>query len=203
MASPMADDYRCRRCRKTFPTKKALKQHNRSKHRLKGLLVIGLYLAVFTSIAGIAVYSGALSTLTAVFQSTSRVEDEGGIVMHIHPELAIVIDEARIAVPDGIGMKPDLWKDRKLERYGESGMSPIHTHDDSGKIHIESKVIRDYTLGEFFDIWGIPFNSTCIMDRCSGGTHVFEMYVDGKKSVDFRDHVLKDMEQILLQYRKI
>ena len=33
------------------------------------------------------------------------------------------------------------------------GMSPLHTRDSSGIIHVESNKIRYYTLGEFLDIW--------------------------------------------------
>jgi hypothetical protein len=30
----------------------------------------------------------------------------------------------------------------------------LHTHDETGVIHIESPVQRTYTLGNFFDEWG-------------------------------------------------
>lgn len=33
-------------------------------------------------------------------------------------------------------------------------MSPLHTHDTSGTIHVESNSYRTYTLGQFLDIWG-------------------------------------------------
>jgi hypothetical protein len=33
------------------------------------------------------------------------------------------------------------------------GMSPLHTHDSSGVIHVESNTDRYFTLGEFLDIW--------------------------------------------------
>jgi hypothetical protein len=32
----------------------------------------------------------------------------------------------------------------------------LHTHSADGIIHIESRVQRTYTLGEFFDEWGQP-----------------------------------------------
>ena len=37
---------------------------------------------------------------------------------------------------------------------GMSGMAPLHTHDTSGIIHVESSVKRNYTLGEFLNTWG-------------------------------------------------
>ena len=32
----------------------------------------------------------------------------------------------------------------------------LHTHAPDGIIHIESPVKRQYTLGNFFDVWGQP-----------------------------------------------
>jgi len=32
------------------------------------------------------------------------------------------------------------------------GMAPLHTHDRSGIIHVESVVDRNYTLDEFLDM---------------------------------------------------
>jgi hypothetical protein len=32
------------------------------------------------------------------------------------------------------------------------GMAPLHTHDSSGIIHVESVVDRNYTLDEFLDM---------------------------------------------------
>jgi hypothetical protein len=34
----------------------------------------------------------------------------------------------------------------------------LHTHDDTGIIHIESPDARTFTLGQFFDIWGQPLS---------------------------------------------
>jgi hypothetical protein len=32
----------------------------------------------------------------------------------------------------------------------------LHTHDETGVIHVESPVQRTFTLGNFFDIWHQP-----------------------------------------------
>jgi hypothetical protein len=36
----------------------------------------------------------------------------------------------------------------------------MHTHDHTGIIHIEAPSVKDYTLGNFFDIWGQPLTNT-------------------------------------------
>ena len=37
-------------------------------------------------------------------------------------------------------------------------MAPLHNHDDSGTIHIESTVNKNCTLGEFLTIWILDHN---------------------------------------------
>lgn len=39
------------------------------------------------------------------------------------------------------------------------GKAPLHTHDDSGTIHVESSTNRNYRLGEFFKVWGLDLDS--------------------------------------------
>lgn len=79
------------------------------------------------------------------------------LVMHIHARLSLVRGGESLVVPEEIGITPELWKDHSLDEYGPSSgvLAPMHTHDSSGTIHIESTVNREYTLGEFFQIWGM------------------------------------------------
>jgi hypothetical protein len=67
------------------------------------------------------------------------------------------------SVPTQIGIFPSLWKDHSLDNYGMqsmpemkmSAMAPLHTHDSSGIVLVESTVNRNYTLGEFLNVWGL------------------------------------------------
>jgi hypothetical protein len=79
------------------------------------------------------------------------------LVMHIHTRLTLVSGGENMVVPEEIGISPELWKDHSLDEYGPSSglLAPMHTHDTSGTIHIESTVNREYTLGEFLRIWGM------------------------------------------------
>jgi hypothetical protein len=76
------------------------------------------------------------------------------MVLHIHPKLGITFDGQSLTVPSQIGIDQSLWKDHSLDQYGMQGMTPLHTHDASGTIHVESNANRNYTLGEFLNIWG-------------------------------------------------
>jgi hypothetical protein len=66
------------------------------------------------------------------------------------------------------------------------GMSPLHTHDNSGTLHVESSVNRDYTLGEFVNVWGGE----------DTGAKILKVTVDGKPIPDWKNHILKDKEKI-------
>ncbi len=84
------------------------------------------------------------------------------LLFHIHAHLAVFVNGQQRYIPYGIGIGPPL----ELSPtggvtggpfvVGGSCFSWLHTHDMSGIIHIESPVVRTYTLGNFFDIWGEP-----------------------------------------------
>ena len=117
------------------------------------------------------------------------------MAMHIHPQLSLLVGGNSLIVPAQIGIDPSLWKDHTLDELGMqsmpemnmSAMSPIHTHDNSGIIHVESMVNRNYTLGEFLNIWGLNI-----------GDKTVELTVNGKPITDFRNHILLDGEEIRL-----
>lgn len=117
------------------------------------------------------------------------------LLMHDHVSLNVTIDGTPIIVPTHIGMNqtgifadPLLYADHTLDKYGMGGMSPLHTHDSSGIIHVESNKIRYYTLGEFLDIWkGLN----------TDGKNVIAT-VDGSPVSEFRGIVLNNGSKIVL-----
>ncbi len=117
------------------------------------------------------------------------------MAMHIHPHLTLIVDGKQATVPANIGIDPSLWQDHSLDQYGMkmpnmpsmSSMAPLHTHDTSGTIHVESTVQRDYTLGEFLDIWGMDLDN-----------YKVSATVDGNPVSDYKDIVFKDGQQIAL-----
>jgi len=122
--------------------------------------------------------------------STSLYSTQGpkALVEHIHPHLNVTFDGTPITVPSQIGIDSSLWKVHSLDQYGTPGFAPLHTHDASGTIHVESTINRNYTLGEFLNIWGgLDTNGKTV--RAS---------VDGIPVSAFRDIILRDGEQINL-----
>lgn len=118
------------------------------------------------------------------------------IIMHIHPQLSLIINNTSSAVPAQIGIDPSLWKDHSLDEFGMqsmpemkmSAMAPLHTHDNSGIVHVESTINRNYTLEEFLNIWGLNLDGKTV-----------KMILNGKPLADFRNHILRDGEQIKLE----
>lgn len=117
------------------------------------------------------------------------------VVYHIHAHLALYINGKHVAVPYGIGIVPP----RQIQQnfvVGGKCFYWLHTHDATGIIHIESPTKVDYSLGQFFDIWGRPLSKTDLL----GHNGTVSVYVDGKAySGNPRDILLTAHKQITLE----
>lgn len=107
-------------------------------------------LKIIVPSATVVIVLGVVFGMQASGQGTMGTK----MVMHIHPQISVSVSGQSSIVPENVGIDKILWKDHTLDKYGMQGMSPLHTHDSSGTIHVESLVERDYTLGEFLDVWG-------------------------------------------------
>lgn len=146
---------------------------------------------------------GGVAINTALEEIKNKpVVDNEPIVIHMHTTLRIIVHGKHVIIPKHIGIDPALYKTHDLDKYGIKNPRtyPLHTHDTSGVIHIESTQIRTFTLGQFFDVWGKTFNENCILDRCNDGLNEVRMHVDGIESFEFREHLTKDGEVITIEY---
>lgn len=91
-----------------------------------------------------------------------------GSALHLHQHLDIFIDGKAVPVPADIGIN---------EAAGF--ISDIHVHDNSGIIHIESPDVRAFTLGQFFDVWGVRFTTQCIGGYCASEDKALKVYMNG------------------------
>ncbi len=71
---------------------------------------------------------------------------EGG-AMHVHAHLRIVDHAVPVAIPADVGRPA-----------GRGCYFWVHTHTPDGIIHVESPVVRGFTLGDFFRVWGQPLD---------------------------------------------
>ncbi|HTP41168.1 MAG TPA: hypothetical protein VML36_01990 [Nitrospiria bacterium] len=113
-----------------------------------------------------------------------------GTALHIHQHLDLYIHGQPVPVPPMIGINAVA-----------GFISPVHTHDGSGTIHIESAIVSRYTLGQFFDIWGVRFSPTCLGGYCNAGDQRLRVYVNGALvTTNPRDIGLEDNQEIVVTY---
>jgi len=75
--------------------------------------------------------------------------DREMLAVHYHSHVDVIVRGVRVEVPAGIGI--DAAKHL---------ISPLHTHDTTGIVHIESAEDIPFTLAQLFTEWGQPLNST-------------------------------------------
>jgi hypothetical protein len=92
---------------------------------------------------------------------------------HVHSHLDVFVDGKAQAVPANLGID-----------VVESVISPLHTHDETGLIHVENATPATFYLGQLFVEWDIRLDTTCAGTYCRP-TKDWTIYVDGTK--DTRD----------------
>ncbi|MGA8534925.1 MAG: hypothetical protein WB615_12530 [Candidatus Tumulicola sp.] len=113
-----------------------------------------------------------------------------GAVEHVHAHLQIFNRGRSVQVPQGIGIP-----------QGAGCLYWVHTHSADGYIHIESPVRRDFTLGQFFDIWGPELSWTHAAGATAARGSRLLIWVNGAPwhGSDPRTIVLRDHESIVIQ----
>jgi len=104
------------------------------------------------------------------------------LVQHIHPHLTIEVDGREETIPANVGL--------------DACEKAIHTHQADGVIHVEAQDNREYTFGDFMDVWGKSIERE---------SFTFEAAVDNQPFDNNRltDLKLKDNQQIVLKYTTI
>ena len=123
----------------------------------------------------------------------------GAVTRHDHAHLDVIVNGQRVAVPAGVGIAEPV--DTGHGTFGRVANSPLHTHDASGIVHVEADRPGAYTLGQFFDEWGVRLDRSCVGGYCSGGGAELRTYVDGhRRGGDPRRIVLGDHQEIALVF---
>jgi hypothetical protein len=157
--------------------------------------VVAIAALVFTQTRGgasPAATATAPSVATAASTLARRIDaipcNDANITYHVHAHLQIVYEGHTVAVPANIGID-----DNTCVYY-------LHTHDNSGELHIEAPTYRYFTLGNFFDIWGLPLSSSRIASfSLRKGQHI-RAFLNGKsyggdpRTIELRAHRLIVLE---------
>jgi hypothetical protein len=110
--------------------------------------------------------------------------------LHIHERMAILVNGHFVYVPAGIG----------IDANGKF-ITELHTHDTSGIIHVEAPGKRTFTLGQFFDVWGLRFSSSCLGGYCTSGKKRVWVWTNGKEVLgDPRKVVFTERLSIVVAY---
>ena len=115
---------------------------------------------------------------------------------HIHSHVTLFQNGAQVAIPLAIGLMSPVYS--MGGNYANSGTCfyHLHTHDNSGIVHIENPTTTTYTLGEFFDIWGEPLSVSNVAG-VSGPTLFYlgtSMFTGDPRTITLTNH-----EQITLE----
>lgn len=113
--------------------------------------------------------------------------------VHYHAHLDIDVDGEKVTVPPYLGFVTNGSK--------SLGLAPLHTHDDSGIIHIENDVPATFNLGQVFIEWGVKFTPNCLGPFCTGGGKELAVFVNGTRYTgDPTKLVLKKHQEIAVEY---
>jgi hypothetical protein len=113
-----------------------------------------------------------------------------GQALHIHQHLDIYVRGRHQTVPANVGIDA-----------AQQFISPLHTHDTTGVMHVESPTVESFSLGQFFAVWGVPLSATQLGALKTGGGKVLKAWVNGAPvSADPTRIVLDSHQEIVLAY---
>ena len=138
----------------------------------------------------------------------------GNLVRHDHVHLDVIVNGKHVTVPAGVGQAAprdhgpcppatiQVGDCTPGHVYAaDVANSPIHTHSTSGIIHVEPDRAGTYTLGSFFDEWGVRFTAGCVGGYCTGHGKQLRVYVNGKRVTgNPRQIALGNRQEIAVMY---
>jgi hypothetical protein len=143
-----------------------------------------------------------LATLlnAATGQTVDGVQCQAGeqTVVHVHTHLTIFVNGKAQVIPYGIGIPGFQAVNTSAGPFVETGSCFywLHVHADDGIIHIESpSTTQTFTLGQFFQEWGIPLSTTQVGPATGNVTVFFTspgkkpgLYTGDPNSIPLGDH---------------
>jgi hypothetical protein len=119
-------------------------------------------------------------------------------VVHVHTHLTVFVNGQARVIPYGVGIPGAQPEQTASGPYvaGGSCFYWLHTHANDGIIHIESpSTTQTFTLGQFFDEWGIPLSSTQVGSATGKVTvfftspgHQTKLYTGDPRELPLGDH---------------
>ena len=158
----------------------------------------GFWLVIISfTIAGLLIWAGIAYQNSTIAGDEAKTSREMALIctldmstkFHIHPNLKILVNGTVQIIPKDLGIDSLC-------------MHPIHTHDATGLIHIESPVKKDFTLGDFFAVWGKAFDKNQILDYKTDSLHTIILTVNSKVVDTYENTIMNDKDNIIIEYKE-
>jgi hypothetical protein len=113
----------------------------------------------------------------------------GGEKFHIHAQLHIYKEGILVPVPAEVGLEPA----KGIE-------TSMHTHDATGIIHMEASHRFNFTLGDFFTVWGVKLGPDQVGGLTGLGGNKLHFYLNGQPLSDPAALVLHKGDNVAIGY---
>lgn len=156
---------------------------DRRKKKKSMMIVIPVIIAVAAAAAAGAVLYQPPPAMAISGVECNRTEQFN---YHVHSHLDVFVDGNKQQIPDNVGRLSSclFW---------------LHTHTMDGIIHVEAPQTKEFTLGQFLDVWNQTSDSTGFFSSIAGKN--VTAYVDGDQfEGNYRNIPLESLEQIALVY---
>lgn len=105
--------------------------------------------------AGSTMSGGTVAGIVCTKNSDERDE------YHIHVHLAVFVNGRQERVPAGAGIAAPRSNEQTpkglfVDSSPGGCLYWLHMHSNDGILHVEAPAKQDFTLGQFFDVWGQP-----------------------------------------------
>lgn len=172
------------------------------KRKRKQRTIFSLVIVVvLVSVIGVGVWAFAMNAGKGTNFPFACLNET--VTLHVHPWLRIWIETSptthyNVTIPAAVGILNPQFTNGLAG--GGSCFEPLHTHDSTGIIHVESGSVNDkYSLGDFFNVWSatpgygnvnvpglglrpVIFNGTDILGYRPDQTHTLSLIVDEGQS---------------------
>ena len=142
--------------------------------------------------SGAAPWAAPADPLARARRAGLSIDRKEFFTFHIHAHLDVFVNGKAVTVPGGLGIDIHDPGVRHvalpgggtayggIELCAKPCIASLHTHQPSGIVHIESAKAQDFTLGQFFTMWGVQLDSSCVGGYCSPDAKV-AVFVKGNR----------------------
>lgn len=151
---------------------------------MKTYAIVGVIVAVLIGLFAWGRFNAAQKPVTYWNDTAIACLPNGhqNLSLHIHQELFVLVDGVEEPVPANIGVAP-------------SCMAEVHTHDATGKIHVEAvDSSKQFTLKDLFVVQNIAIERP---------GYALAIEVNGKSVPIAADLELADGQRIVMSYTSI